>query len=256
MTTQMPVIFVSHGSPMLALDDDAGASYQQWAESLPQPQALLVVSAHWETPDVELGETVRHEELIYDFSGFPDALYELHYPAPGAPQLAVTVSELLRDVYPPRMTTRGIDHGVWVPLVRMWPEANIPVLQLSLPRSFDERALLALGKRLGPLRDQGVLIIGSGVLSHNLREAFTGHHETTPDWVVLFDQWVERHAAQPDALVSWRSEAPYAARNHPTPEHFLPLLIVAGAAGADVAVSFPITGYEYGVLTRRCVQYG
>jgi len=257
MTTSLiPTIFVAHGSPMLALDDKAGATYQQWAQSLPQPKALLVVSAHWEADELELGETGRHDNLIYDFYGFPDALYELQYPAPGAPQLAETVSALLRDSYPLRKTTRGLDHGVWVPLLRMWPDANIPVLQLALPRSFEDRALFELGRRLAPLREQGVMIVGSGVLTHNLREAFAGHHATTPEWVQLFDTWVEQHAKRPDSLITWRTEAPHAARNHPTPEHFLPLLVVAGAASADDAVSFPITGYEYGVLTRRCVQYG
>jgi 4,5-DOPA dioxygenase extradiol len=252
-----PVIFAGHGSPMLAVDEAMGEDFRQWSLRLPRPKTILVFSAHWETDTPCIGETSTHNELIYDFYKFPPALYELQYPAPGAPWLVDTIRGLLPDIPELPVMERGLDHGVWVPLLRLWPAADVPVLQISVPRHFDARQLMALGLQLAPLRQQGVLIMGSGSLTHNLPALMTGEHKDTPEWVSGFDAWVEETLLHhPERLADWETQAPYAKENHPTPEHFLPLLICAGAADAEDEVSFPVTGYEMNLISRRCVQFG
>ncbi len=256
MSARMPVLFVSHGSPMVMLDDAQGEPYRQWARQLPRPRAVLVFSAHWETPGLSLGETDKHAELIYDFYGFPDELYEVQYPAPGAPWLAQQVMELLPDE-PMRATRRGLDHGVYVPFLHLWPEADVPILQISLPQSFSAKDLFELGKRLAPLRDQGVMIIGAGALTHNLRAWNPRHEGGAEPWAVAFDEWVAATVGSADwqRLFDWQALAPHAQFNHPTAEHFLPLLIAAGAGAGD-KVTFPMTGFQYGIFSQRSVQFG
>jgi len=251
-----PVLFVSHGSPMLAIDPEAGETLRLWGQSLATPKALLVFSAHWEAPQLAFGETIQHSDLIYDFSGFPAKLYELQYPAPGAPWLVESVEAALAPEQPLPRTKRGLDHGVWVPLLRMWPEANIPILQMALPRSLDNTELFDLGKRLTPLREQGVMIIGTGVITHNLREAFTRAYKEPPLWATSFDQWVKQTLLEDRRqLINWE-QAPYARQNHPTPEHFRPLLIAAGAAEDIDYVQFPVNGFEMNLFSRTSVQFG
>jgi 4,5-DOPA dioxygenase extradiol len=260
-SNKTPALFVSHGSPLLAIDSQAGETFRHWGQSLSKPRALLVFSAHWETPQLAFGETVEHDNLIYDFSGFPPELYELQYPAPGAPWLIEPIEELLGPEMPLSQTNRGLDHGVWVPLLRMWPQADIPILQMSLPHTLSNKpvsnqALFDLGRRLAPLREQGIMIIGTGVITHNLREAFTGSHSEPPLWATSFDGWVKQTLQQDRRLLAGWEQAPYAQQNHPTPEHFLPLLIAAGAADDSDYVDFPVSGFELNLFSRTSVQFG
>jgi 4,5-DOPA dioxygenase extradiol len=256
--TSMPVIFLAHGAPML-LDDAAWvAELAAWAAALPRPKAILVVSAHWDASPTAIGAT-EPVPLVYDFYGFPARYYRLRYPAPGAPELAARVHGLLaaRGIPVVREPERGLDHGVYVPLLCMVPAADIPVLQISMP-GLEPAPLLELGRALAPLRDEGVLIIGSGFLTHNLR----ARGEATPSWAREFDAWAQDVISRfdLDAMADFAARAPAVHLALPTTEHYTPLLVAAGAASAgDHAVDFPITGYWNafsGALTRRSVQFG
>jgi len=255
--TSMPVIFAAHGAPMLLEDEPWVRELASWAAAMPRPKAVLVVSAHWEERPTTIG-AVRPLPLIYDFYGFPERYYRLKYSSPGAPELAGRVRELLQEkgqsfVDDPE---RGLDHGVYVPLMCMVPQADIPVLQISMP-SLDPAPLFELGRALAPLRDEGVLIFGSGFLTHNLR----ARGEATPTWASEFDAWAESAIARFDveSMIDFAARAPAVHLALPTTEHYTPLLIAAGAAeSGSHAVSFPITGYWTrfsGSLTRRSVQF-
>jgi 4,5-DOPA dioxygenase extradiol len=252
----MPALFVAHGAPML-LDDAAWvAELAAWAGALPRPRGVLMVSAHWEARPVTLAAT-ETVPLIYDFHGFPERYYAMQYASPGAPWLAERVRGLLGPLGPvaddPR---RGLDHGAWVPLRAMYPAADVPVLQLSLP-TLEPRALLALGRALAPLRDEGVLVIGSGFLTHNLRAVDWSGKGPPPAWAVDFDAWVGEVLARGDvdALLDYRARAPGVREAHPTVEHFVPLLVAQGVA-SGASVGFPIGGFWLGSMTRRSVQFG
>ena len=255
--TAMPVLFLAHGAPPL-LDDPAWmAELSTWAKSLPAPRAVLMVSAHWETRPLAIGATTP-VPLIYDFGGFPERFYRLQYPSPGAPQLAARVRELLgaKSIAFADDPRRGLDHGAYVPLMAMYPQAQVPVLQVSLP-SEDPRLLLEVGAALSPLRGEGVLIIGSGFITHNMRLGF--QDGPLPQWATDFDQWtketLERHDV--DALLDYRAKGPGAKIALPTQEHFVPLLVALGAAGSQAKVRFPIDGWWMGMpFTRRSVQLG
>lgn len=253
----MPALFIAHSAPPLALDPVAGDDYKQLGNSLPHPKAILVFSAHWEGNQLAIGETSQHSSLIYDFGGFQPELHELQYPAPGAPWLAEKVRTILGEHHSLAVTDRGLDHGVWVPFIHLWPKADIPVLQMNMPHSMSDNALFALGHRLKPLRDDNILIVGSGGITHNLRAVNPRHTGVPPSWAAEFDLWVENTLLRQDydALIQWQSQAPRADMNHPTPEHFRPLVIIAGA-GQQEPVSFPITGFEWGSMSRRAVQFG
>lgn len=250
-----PVLFISHGNPMVMLDKVEGKDYAQWGQNLPRIEAILIFSAHWETDELAFGETEDHKQLVYDFYGFPDPLYDVQYPAPGAPWLVDKVNALL-DLSITE-TGRGLDHGVYVPMVHMWPNANIPVLQMSLPRNYSEVDLFELGQKLAPLRDEGVLIVGAGSLTHNLRAWNPQLGDEPLEWAKVFDDWVENVLLEKDktALLNWKNDAPNALMNHPTAEHFLPLLVAAGA-GWEEDITFPTIGFSYGIFTRRSVQFG
>jgi 4,5-DOPA dioxygenase extradiol len=256
----MQVVFVSHGAPTLALDAGRGKELRAWAESLERPRAILVVSAHWEAPVLTRG-TTSTKPLVYDFSGFPDELFRVRYDAPGAPDVADRLQGLLErggEKFD-RDPSRGLDHGVWVPLVHMYPAADIPVLQLSLVRGASPAKLFALGQKLAPLRDEGVLVMGSGGTVHNLRELDPSPAPATPYWANEFDAWLANTLAEgdTDSLLEYRARAPEAQRAHPTPEHINPLFVAAGAASmGEHAVGFPIRGFDFGSLSRRCVQFG
>lgn len=258
--TSIPVVFVAHGAPTLAMDPVKGADLARWAEALPRPKAILAVSAHWEqTPPNTGAEDTR--DLVYDFHGFPPELYALEYPAPGAPELAAEVRGILesRGTATGREPARGWDHGVWVPLLHLFPDAGIPVLQLSLPSGFSPQRIYALGQALAELRHRGVLIMASGVLVHNLRSIDYHEREPTPKWARDFDQWCARclEVGDHQALMDFERASLGFRQAHPTPEHFAPILVAAGAAGVDHApATFPVTGFEYGSLSRRCVQFG
>lgn len=231
----MPVLFVSHGAPTLPLEPGAtGAAWRELGIGLPRPSAILVISAHWETSTPVVSRTVK-PETIHDFYGFPEALYRLQYPAPGAPELAQAVALVLQQAVIPVQfeDARGLDHGAWVPLSLMYPGADIPVAQLSLQPAQDPAWHIALGRALRPLREQGVLIIGSGSISHNLRAIFAHPQgEPAPQWVTAFCDWMAAQikSGDLDALSGYRSRAPHAVQNHPTDEHLLPLFVALGAA--------------------------
>ncbi len=234
--TALPTLFLSHGSPMHALvHGEAGAAWQRLAASLPRPKAVLVASAHWETALPMLGSGTRLETL-HDFSGFPAPLYDLRYDAPGAPALAERASALLREAgYTPALNgCRGIDHGAWVPLRWMYPERDVPVVQISVQPALGPTHHLRIGEALAPLASEGVLVIGSGHVTHNLRDWFHHRDDAQPlPYAARFADWLAGALAADDrdALVNYRERAPEAVRAHPTDEHFLPLFIALGAAG-------------------------
>lgn len=252
----IPVGFVGHGAPTLAIDAVKGRELRAFARSLGSPGAILVISAHWETRAPTIGAVVQRP-LIYDFNGFPEALYRTDYPAPPAPDLGRRVENLLRPWNVARALERGLDHGVWVPLVQMFPQADIPVLQISLPGRLPGPELVKIGAALAPLRTEGVLILGSGSLTHNLRLARFEDDSPPPAWAVEFDAWCADVLARwdVDSLADYRRRAPAPHVAHPTEEHFLPLLIAAGAASVTTPkVTFPIEGFEHRTLSRRTVR--
>jgi 4,5-DOPA dioxygenase extradiol len=256
---RMPALFVGHGAP--ALMDDALWPDQlaDWARDLPRPQAILTVSAHWEEAPLTIAAT-RTVPLIYDFYGFPRRYYEVTYPAPGAPELADQVRRLVSDLMPTADDPeRGLDHGAYVPLLAMYPNADIPVLQISLP-SEDPRVLLEVGRRLTLLRDQGVLIMGSGFLTHSfeaIRLSMMLGRDTPPSWISEFDQWAAEALARKDVdtLLDFRHTAPAAALAHPTVDHFIPLFITLGASLEDGADSTTrIEGY-WKANSKRSLEF-
>jgi 4,5-DOPA dioxygenase extradiol len=253
----MPVIFIAHGAPPLLDDEVWKAELAAWAGAMARPKAILSLSAHWEAHPIAVGAT-RAVPLIYDFYGFPERYYKLQYAAPGAPDLAARVRELLRGKEIPFVDEpeRGLDHGTYVPLMSMYPSADIPVLQVSLP-GLDPKALVALGRALAPLRDEGVLVAGSGFLTHNMRAL---GEASTPAWAQEFDDWSKQTLASGDldALASFKARAPSASLAHPRTEHFVPVIAAAAAADARAEVSFPITGFwkMAPAFTRRSVQFG
>ena len=254
-TKAMPVLFQAHGAQPLL--DDAGwiGELAGWAKALPRPRAIVVVSAHWEERPMSIGAT-RPLPLIYDFYNFPEKFYRLQYPSPGAPEVAQRIRELMAAAKIPCIDEpeRGLDHGTYIPLMCMYPEADIPVLQISLP-SEDPAELLAMGRALAPLRNEGVLLIGSGFLTHNLRALSL---RETPGWARDFDGWSADVIARRDvdALLDYRHRAPGVRESLPTHEHFVPVIVAVGAA-AESAATFPITGFWWGgAMTRRSVQFG
>lgn len=252
---RMPVIFLAHGAPPL-LDDAAWMrELAAWSAAMPRPRAILMISAHWEERPLAIGAT-KTVPLVYDVWGFPERFYRVQYPSPGAPDVAARVRELmsLAGLGVTDEPERGLDHGAWVPLVAMHPKADVPVLQVSLP-STDPRELFAVGRALAPLRDEGVLIVGSGFLTHNLG-AFS---ERTPEWARDFDAWSADVLGRRDvdALLDYRAKAPGVRLALPTHEHFVPVIVAAGAAtDPSDAPTFPITGWAFGSFTKRSIQFG
>jgi 4,5-DOPA dioxygenase extradiol len=259
----MPVGFVGHGAPTLGLEKKGPAigAWKTWAKSLPKPKAVLMVSAHWLERPVHIGPTLK-AGLIYDFYGFPDELYQVKYPVPPAPELGKEVFSLLSQagLKPIESPSRGLDHGAWVPLVHMFPDADIPVLQVSIGTRVPMAEHIALGKALAPLRSQGVFILGSGNITHNLRIVnFGDRYGETEAWALEFDEWAADKLGgfDLDSLSRYATEAPSARTAHPTDDHYTPLLVAAAAAGGGPKplVSFPHTGFEYGTLSMRCVEF-
>ncbi len=255
----MPVIFLSHGAPPLADDPVWKRELAEWSSSIPKPRSILMISAHWEDDPLTVSAT-RTVPLFYDFWGFPDRYYQVEYPAPGAPDLANDVERLLGNAgqQVARDETRGLDHGAYVPLVEMYPEADVPVLQVSMP-TLDPVELFEIGKRLGPLRDQGVLVVGSGFSTHNLREMnwHAGADGHPPSWSVEFDDWLDKQLKHQeiDALIDFKSSAPAATLAHPRTEHFAPLFVTLGAAAdRGLESTSPVAGFWFG-LSKRSVQF-
>jgi 4,5-DOPA dioxygenase extradiol len=251
---RMPAIYLGHGAPPLVDDPLWVVQLEAWARALPRPSAILVVSAHWENAPLAVGATADATPLTYDFSGFPERYYRASYPSPGAPQLADQVRSLLAGrEQVTDVPDRGLDHGAYVPLTVMYPEADIPVLQISMP-SLDPGRLLAVGTALRPLRDEGVLIIGSGFLTHGLPFLRDFRYNAAPpSWSAEFDHWagMALDAGDVDTLATFRG-APAVRYAHPTTEHYAPLFVALGAADSVVPVT-TITGYWMG-LAKRSVQ--
>lgn len=252
---RMPALFLSHGAPPLVEDERWVAELRELSARLPRPRAILMVSAHWEDAPLMIGAT-ETVPLVYDFGGFPQRFYEVTYPAPGAPDLADRIEAMLPATTSLTRTRRGLDHGAYVPLTVMYPEADIPVLQMSMP-TLEPDALLALGRRLRPLRDEGVLVVGSGFTTHGLpflsREHWRSPAAPPPGWSVEFDHWARETlgAGDVETLAAFRDRAPGMPYAHPTIEHFAPMFLTLGAA--DDPESLPeqsIDGFWMGLAKR------
>lgn len=253
-----PVLFISHGAPTFALEPGVlGPNLQRIGAQLEGIRAVLVVSPHWQAPGLRV-MTAERPATLHDFGGFPEPLYRLQYPAPGAPDVARETAEVLREagLQVTEDATRPYDHGAWVPLRFLLPDANIPVFQLAMPRDLDTRGALALGKALRPLRERGVLVVGSGSLTHNLYE-IQRTSESVP-YATAFAEWATRSVLARDeqALVDYRQVAPAAERAHPTEEHYLPLLVAMGASNDDDTPSLVPGGMTYGVLSMDSYAWG
>jgi 4,5-DOPA dioxygenase extradiol len=249
----LPSLFLSHGAPTLPLTDTpARAFLKRLGSAFAHPKAILVISAHWETAQPTVNSVDRNE-TIHDFYGFPQSLYELRYAPPGSRQVAARLVELIRragfdctvDV------GRGLDHGAWVPLLLMYPKADIPALQLSIQPQLSPEHHLRVGRALEPLRHEGVLIIASGSFTHNLGE-FRGHgpNDSSPAWVDAFAAWFDLSLRENriDDLLNYRVLAPFATKNHPTDEHLLPLYVALGAAGENARAARLHASATYSVL--------
>jgi 4,5-DOPA dioxygenase extradiol len=256
--SKLPSLFVSHGSPTLALDPGAaGEFWRELAASLPRPKAILCISAHWNTRAPLIGAAAK-PETIHDFYGFPEPMYRLTYPAPGAPLLAERALQLLRAAgIPAEPDPRyGLDHGAWVPLRSFYSAADIPVTQLSVQPSRDARWHLRLGAALAPLRDEGVLILASGGATHNLHEIdWSGG--PPPSWAKEFDEWLASALAEgrTEDLLDWEIKAPHARRAHPSPEHFLPLFVGLGAAGENAHGTRLYQDFTMGGLSMAAFRF-
>ncbi len=249
----MPALFLSHGAPTLPLTNTPARAFLSGLSGMiARPKAILVISAHWET-SVPTVSAVDRSETIHDFRGFPRALYEMRYAAPGSPSVAARASDLLRasGLNGEVDYGRGLDHGAWVPLSLMYPQADIPVLQLSVQPHLGTEHHLRMGRALARLRQEGVLVIGSGSLTHDLSE-FRGQapNDPAPDWLNSFAEWV--HAALTAGrtldLLDYRRQAPFAIKNHPSEEHLLPLYVALGTAGESARAERLHASSTYSVL--------
>jgi 4,5-DOPA dioxygenase extradiol len=254
-----PVFFISHGAPTFALDPgQLGANLRALGQNLTGVKAVLVVSPHWQTRELQV-LTTPAPETVHDFGGFPAALYALQYPAPGQPELAADALRLLAQAGWPVTADahRGLDHGAWVPLFHLLPQGNVPVFQVSMPHRLDTAGALALGRALAPLRDQGVLILGSGSLTHNLHD-LQRPDAPAVDYALEFAHWIRQAVTRADvaALLGYRSLAPHAERAHPTQEHFLPLLVALGASAEGEAAQLIAGDITYGVLSMESYVWG
>lgn len=253
-------IFLSHGAPTLPFEDVAARHFLEGLAGLmPRPRAILAVSAHWETHTPTVNAVGRNA-TIHDFSGFPAELYRLHYPAPGDPELADRVADLLGNAGLPSAVDaqRGLDHGAWVPLMLAWPQADIPVLQVSVQSHLGPGHHLEVGRALAPLTNEGVLIMGSGSFTHDLSSWRGQAGMAEPEWVTQFADWFDAALSEGRTcdLLGYRHLAPHAVRNHPTEEHLLPLFVALGAAGPDAPAERLHTSNTYGVLRMDAYAFG
>ncbi|HKU86234.1 MAG TPA: class III extradiol ring-cleavage dioxygenase [Casimicrobiaceae bacterium] len=257
----LPTLFLSHGSPMHAISPGVvGDAWAALGRRIGRPAAVLIASAHWETALPMLTGNPR-PQTIHDFGGFPKELYTIEYPAPGAPDVAARAAALLKEsgVTAGIDGCRGLDHGAWVPLRWMYPSADVPVVQIAVQPARGTAHHVALGRALAPLRDDGVLIVGSGHATHNLRDWISNRNAAEPmQYAAEFAHWLGATVAAHDerALVDYRDRAPSAARAHPTEEHLLPLFVAYGAAGRDARVERVVDGFEEGALARDSFLFG
>ena len=256
---RLPSLFISHGAPTFAIEPGAaGALLTQLGKDLPAPLAILVVSPHWMTAQPRVC-SVSAPHTIHDFGGFPQALYTLEYPAKGHPHFAMQALQLLQAAGWNAQADDGwgLDHGAWVPLRYLYPAADIPVFQVSMPSDLTAESALRYGETLAPLADQGVLIIGSGSLTHNLREFRAGETHVAP-YVTEFVDWIRAAAVRGDkqSLVQAMRLAPNAQRAHPSDDHLLPLMVALGAAADMLPVSIIDGGVQHGVLSMESYAFG
>ena len=258
--TRMPSLFVSHGAPTFAIEPaQAGPLLRQLGGELPRPKAVLVLSPHWMTPNVRVSSTAT-PETIHDFGGFPEELYRIQYPAPGSPEVAARALELLNAAgfNASADERRGLDHGAWVPVRHLYPDANVPVLQVSMPRDLDAAGAVRLGRALAPLAEEGVLILGSGSITHNLYEFRQDVGAAAASYASEFTDWARAAVRGHDeaVLIDYLSAAPHAKRAHPTSDHYLPLPFAFGAAQPDAPVRVIDGGMTYGVLAMDAYVFG
>ena len=258
VSPRLPTLFISHGAPPLALrPGEIGDFWRQLAESLPRPSAVLAVSAHWMT-DLPLLGSAEKPETIHDYYGFPEEFYRIFYPAPGAPALAARAVALLQAAGIPAAADDqyGLDHGAWVPLKSFYPKADVKVAQLSVQPRRDARWHYRIGEALSALRDENVLILGTGGATHNLRE-IDPRGGPPPAWATAFDDWLGEalEAGRLDDLFDWPRRAPQALRAHPSPEHFLPLFVALGAAGKDAHAQRIHRGFSLGGLSMSAFKF-
>ena len=255
--SKMPALYIGHGAPMLLDDPLWSSQLRDIAAKIEKPKAIVMVSAHWESEPITLSNPAANSPLVYDFSGFDKKFYEMTYNSPDATEISELVASMMPDTEPVYQSNRGLDHGAWVPLRVMYPDADIPVVQMSMPTS-DPARLLELGKRLQPLREKGVLVIGSGFMTHGLRYLRDWRSDAdAPSWSSEFDAWAAQALANGDvdALSNYKELAPGMPYAHPTVEHFTPLFITLGAAtAADVAPETLIDGYFMG-LSKRSILF-
>jgi 4,5-DOPA dioxygenase extradiol len=257
MSALMPVLFLGHGNPMNALQGNAwSGAWAHLGQQLPRPRAILAVSAHWYQPGTAV-TAMSAPRTIHDFGGFPPELFAVEYPAPGSPELAASVQQLLAPLAVRADHAWGLDHGTWSVLCHMYPKADIPVVQLSIDADQAAPFHHELGRRLRSLRAQGVLILGSGNIVHNLRAYAWGEPRAAYDWALRFEAWARgRLAAQDHEALAGYLQQPDARLSVPTPEHYLPLLYVLGAGSPGAPVSFPVEGMEGGSISMLAVQIG
>lgn len=255
----MPAVFFGHGNPMNALADNAYT--QAWARigtTLPRPKAVLAISAHWYLPGTRV-TAMAAPRTIHDFGGFPPALYDVAYPAPGSAALAGRVQELLAPMTVHRDDAWGLDHGTWSVLVHVYPNADVPVVQLSIGETQPAAVHYGIGQRLAPLRDEGVLVVGSGNVVHNLQSYAWGGRQTEPlDWAARFERRLRDAITRGDdgSLVDYEELGNDAMLSAPTPDHFLPLLYVLGTRQPDDPITFPTEGFDGGSISMLSVQLG
>jgi 4,5-DOPA dioxygenase extradiol len=258
-TDKMPVIFVAHGSPMNAIADNIFTQrLQAWGKELPRPRAIVVISAHWLTQDVTLSQASIKPEIIYDFGGFPQALYEVQYPAYGKPELALDVAQHISHNISSATENWGLDHGSWSVLKHLFPQADIPVFQLSIDFSKPARFHYEIGEQLQYLRKQGVLILGSGNIIHNLATVswHSALNEVSHQWVSELDNAIKHALDTHDVnrLVDYTA-LPHAHTGIRNPDHYYPLLYTLGAAQGYKNLTYPYEGFELGTLSMRCIQW-
>lgn len=259
--TRMPVVFVGHGSPMNVIEDNQWSrGFTSLRDLVPAPSAILAISAHWFVDGTYLTGNVR-PRTIHDFTGFPPALYEVTYPAPGKVDLAERVRDLLEPSRAALSTEWGLDHGTWSVLRWMFPDADIPVVQLSIDRRLDVAGHFELARSLAALREEGILILGSGNAVHNLRDAFgrmKSRSTETPDWARRYDDTVKQAITQHDtrALIDLWPDSENGRVAHPTPDHWLPLIYALAATDENDSVRFPIEGFDLGSISMRAALWG
>jgi 4,5-DOPA dioxygenase extradiol len=259
MLDRLPALFVSHGAPTMAIEDTPSRHFlEALGKSIARPRAVVAVSSHWGCVEPAIG-AAAHPPTLHDFHGFPEELYEIDYPAPGAPELAANIQTLLQDrgIQARLDNRRGLDHAAWTPLRLMYPDAGIPIVPLAVLPREDGAFHYRLGQALAPLRDEGVLLLASGGATHSLMDYMVrGPLAPVEPWALAFADWLEEKASarQDEALMTWQS-APHAARNHPTPEHFLPFLVALGAATPGKPAKAIHRAFGYGVLAMDAYQF-